>query len=277
MRELKFWKMHGIGNDYVVIDNTEEKLREEEISGFAKRVCRRRFSVGADGLLLVCNSDVGDIKMRIFNPNGTEAEMCGNGIRCVVRLCYEKGIAEKDRMKVETSSGIKRTWLQISGGQVESVKVDMGKPCFDRSSIPMLGKGPYIDEHLEINGETRVVTCLSVGNPHCVLFVNDVELFPVREMGPKIESNEVFPNHTNVEFVQILNPKEIKVRVWERGVGETLACGTGACASVVACYISGKTDRDVTVHLSGGDLEILYDGNIFMKGPVVKIYEGELS
>lgn len=272
--------MHGIGNDYIVIDNREGKLGEGELSGFAKRVCKRRFSVGADGLLLVCNSDIGDVKMRkmrIFNPDGTEAEMCGNGIRCFVKFCYEKGVARKDKLEVETLSGIKRTWLQISRDKVESVKVDMGKPCFDRISIPMLGEELCMNESLEVDGKNRVVTCLSVGNPHCVLFVNNVEVFPVREVGPKIESHEAFPNRTNVEFVQILNRKEIKVRVWERGVGETLACGTGACASVAACYVLGKTDREVTVHLSEGDLEILYDHNIFMKGPVVRIYMGELS
>jgi diaminopimelate epimerase len=277
VKGLKFWKMHGIGNDYIVVDNRDEKLREDNIMNFARQVCQRRFSVGADGLLLVYNSDIADVKMCMFNPDGTEAEMCGNGIRCFVKFCYENEIVRKKKLDVETLAGIKQTQLLTSDGEVKSVKVDMGKPSFDRSSIPMLGKGTCINEKLKVDGETYIVTCISLGNPHCVLFADDVEVFPVQQIGSKIETHKIFPKRINVEFVQIINQEEIKVRVWERGVGETLACGTGACASAVASYVLGKTNRKVTVHLLGGDLEILYNNCILMKGPTIKVFAGELS
>jgi diaminopimelate epimerase len=272
---LKFWKMHGAGNDFIVIDNRDGKIKENELSEFAKRVCERRFSVGADGLLLVYDSDVADVRMRMFNPDGTEAEMCGNGIRCFVKFCYENAITRKKELKVETLAGIKHTWLSVNG-EVKSVKVDLGAPSFERESLPMRGEGKCIGEKLKVDGEIYEVTCLSVGNPHCVLFVDDLEAFPVQEIGLKIETHRMFPKRTNVEFVQVINRGEIRVRVWERGAGETLACGTGACASAVASHTLGKTDKEVTVHLLGGDLKILYDRNIFMTGPAVKVFVGEL-
>jgi diaminopimelate epimerase len=269
--------MHGIGNDYIVIDNRDEKLREGNIVNFARQVCQRRFSVGADGLLFVYNSDIADVKMRMFNPDGTEAEMCGNGIRCFVKFCYENKIVKRKKLDVETLTGIKQTQLLTSDGEVKSVIVDMGKPSFDRSSIPMLGKGTCINEKLKVVSETYSVTCLSLGNPHCVIFVDDVEAFPVQHIGSKIETHKIFPKRINVEFVKKVNCEEIKVRVWERGVGETLACGTGACASVVASYILGKTNKKVTVHLSGGDLEVQYNNGTLMKGSAIKVFVGELS
>ena len=267
--------MHGIGNDFIVIDNRDRKIKENKLSEFAKRICERRFSVGADGLLLVYDPDVADVRMRMFNPDGTEAEMCGNGIRCFVKFCYENGITRKKELNVETLAGIKHTWFSVNG-EVKSVKVDMGAPSFERKSLPMRGEGKCIDEKLKVDGEIYEVTCLSVGNPHCVLFVDDLEAFPVQEIGPKIEAHKVFPKRTNVEFVQVINRGEIKVRVWERGAGETLACGTGACASAVASHTLGKTDKEVTVHLLGGDLKILYDRHFFMTGPAVKVFVGEL-
>jgi diaminopimelate epimerase len=278
VKGLKFWKMHGTGNDYIIIDNRDENLREDNnIMSFARQVCQRRFSVGADGLLLVYNSDIADVKMRMFNPDGTEAEMCGNGIRCFVKFCYENKIVRKKKLYVETLAGIKQTQLLTSDGEVKSVKVNMGKPSFNRSSIPMLGKGTCINEKLKVDGETYTVTCLSLGNPHCVLFADDVEAFSVQQIGSKIETYNIFPKRINVEFVQIVNREEIKVRVWERGVGETLACGTGACASAVVCYVLGKTDRKVTVHLLGGDLKISYNNCVLMRGPTIKVFAGELS
>ena len=273
---LKFWKMHGIGNDYIVIDNRHGIVAEDELSGFARRVCQRRFSVGADGLLLVCNSDVADVKMRMFNADGTEAEMCGNGIRCFVKFCYENGIIMKDRISVETLAGIRQAWLSMSDDEVKSVKVDMGKPSFEANAIPMFGEGTWINKELKVNGESYAATCLSIGNPHCVLFVYDVERFPVQELGPKIENHKLFPKRINVEFVEIINAEKIKVRVWERGIGETLACGTGACASAVTTSVLGKTGKKVTVHLLGGDLEVLYDDTVFMVGTAVKVFAGEL-
>ena len=202
--------------------------------------------------------------------------MCCNGIRCLVKFCYENNIIQKKKINVETLAGVKQTWLLLNQNKVESVKVDMGKPSFFRHSIPMAGNGKCINERLKINDKTFFVTCLSVGNPHCVLIVEDLESFPVEKIGPKIENHNIFYNRINVDFIQILNKKEIKLRVWERGVGETLACGTGACASSVASYILGKTNREVTVHLPGGDLDIAYKNNIYMKGAVAKIYRGEI-
>ena len=197
--------MHGLGNDYIIVDNRDGKIREGEMSGLAKRLCERRFSVGADGLLLVHGSSVADVRLRIFNSDGTEAEMCGNGIRCFAKYCYENGVAKKEELRIETLAGTKRTWLTVEGGKVKSVKVDMGSPVLERSRIPMLGRGTCIDEELKAGKEKFRVTCLSVGNPHCVIFVDDVMGFPVREVGSKIENHRLFPNRVNVEFVQVLN------------------------------------------------------------------------
>lgn len=275
VKGLKFWKMHGLGNDYIVIDNTDEKFRRRKLGELAKILCQRRFSVGADGLLLVCNSRVAEVKMRIFNPDGSEAEMCGNGIRCLAKFCYENGIVKKKTFNIETLAGIKRVWLSANG-EVENVKVDMGEPSFDRKAIPMFGEGKCINEELKVDDEIYKVTCLSVGNPHCVTFVDDLASVPLEKVGPKIENHKKFPKRVNAEFVQVLSPKEIKVRVWERGVGETVACGTGACASVVASYTIGKTDKRVKVNLLGGSLEVSYDGRLLIEGPAVKVFAGEL-
>jgi diaminopimelate epimerase len=275
VKGLKFWKMHGLGNDYIVIDNTDEKLQRRNLGEIAKILCQRRFSVGADGLLLACKSKVADVKMRIFNPDGSEAEMCGNGIRCLAKFCYENGIVQKNTFKIETLAGIRQVWLSAND-EVDNVKVDMGEPSFDRKTIPMLGEGKCINEELEVDGEVYKVTCLSIGNPHCVTFVENLASFPLEKVGPKIEKHEKFPKRVNAEFVQILSPKEVKVRVWERGVGETMACGTGACASVAASYILGKTGKKVKVNLLGGSLEVSYNGRLFMEGPVAKVFAGEL-
>jgi diaminopimelate epimerase len=277
LAEVRFWKMHGLGNDYIVIDNRDRKIKEREISDLAQKLCQRRFSVGADGLLLVYDSAVADVKMRIFNADGSEAEICGNGIRCFAKYCYENGVVRKKETRIETLAGVKEAWLTVENGKVSKVKVDMGVPSLERGSLPMLGQGPCINEDLEVDGERFRVTCLSVGNPHCVLFVDDVEGFPVQDVGPKIEDHKLFPRRVNVEFVQVLNRNELKVRVWERGCGETFACGTGACASVVAGNLLKKVGNIVTVHLLGGDLEIEYSGNVWMTGPAVKVFEGILA
>ncbi|MEM2820444.1 MAG: diaminopimelate epimerase, partial [Candidatus Bathyarchaeia archaeon] len=254
MVELIFWKMHGLGNDYILIDNRDGRLHEEILSLLAQKLCRRRFSVGADGLLLVYDSDVADVKMRIFNADGSEAEMCGNGIRCIAKYCYENGIIKRDEMRIETLAGIRTVWLNIEDDRVRTVTVDMGSPVFRREHIPVAGEGDFIDEELRVNCEVFRATCLSVGNPHCVIFVENVDDFPVTYYGPKIENHPLFPKKINVEFVQVIRQDLIKVRVWERGVGETLACGTGACASVVAGKILGKVNRECAVQLLGGEL-----------------------
>ncbi len=273
---MRFWKMHGLGNDYVVIDNREEKISGKQAAELAKRLCERRLSVGADGLLLVSNSKVGDVKIRIFNADGSEAEMCGNGIRCFAKYCYENSIAPKQEFTVETLSGLKHVWLTIKNGEVSAVKVDMGAPNWERSSLPMLGQGTCINENLDINGEAYKVTCLSIGNPHCIIFVDKVDDFPVEQIGPKVENHKAFPKRTNVGFVQVLNPDELKVRVWERGCGETLACGTGSCAAVAAANKLGKVGNKVTVHVLGGDLQVEVAKSLFLSGAAEKVFEGTL-
>ncbi len=273
---MKFWKMHGLGNDYVVIDNRDEKIGTTEAAKLAKKLCERKFSVGADGLLLVSNSSVGDVEMQIFNADGSEAEMCGNGIRCFSKYCYENKVVKKDQFNVETLAGTKQVWLTLKGNKVTSIKVDMDAPNWDRKALPMKGEGICISQDLELDEENYKITCLSMGNPHCVIFVENVDEFPVEYIGPIIENHEVFPKRTNVAFVQILNKKELKVRVWERGCGETLACGTGACAAAAAANKLGKVGNKVTVHLLGGDLQVDIAEHLLMSGAAEKVFEGRL-
>ncbi len=273
---MRFWKMHGLGNDYIVIDNRDQKIGDKQVAELAKRLCERRFSIGADGLLLVSNSNVANVKMRIFNADGSEAEMCGNGIRCFAKYCYENDIATKNEFTVETLSGIKRVWLAIENQEVKTVKVDMGAPNWERTSLPMLGQGTCINENLKVDGEAYKVTCLSMGNPHCVLFVDKVDDFPVEQVGQKIENHKAFPKRTNVGFAQVLNRNELKVRVWERGCGETLACGTGTCAAVAAANKLGKVGNMVTVHVLGGDLQVEVGKSLFLIGAAEKVFEGTL-
>jgi len=268
--------MHGLGNDFIVVDNRDGKISDTKAAELARKLCERRFSVGADGLLLLSNSTLADVKMRIFNADGSEAEMCGNGIRCLAKYCHENNIVRKSALAVETLAGIKQTWLTTENHDVKSVKVDMGTAAFERSAIPMRGEGTCIDQDLQVDGEQYKVTCLSVGNPHCVVFVPEVDAFPVELVGPKIENHKLFPKKTNVEFVQVLNENELRVRVWERGCGETFACGTGACAAVAAGKRLGKVSGKVTVHLVGGDLGIDYADRLLMSGPDEKVFEGKL-
>jgi diaminopimelate epimerase len=271
---MKFWKMHGLGNDYIVIDDRDEKVTDA--AELAKKLCDRRFSVGADGLLLVCSSRVADVKMRILNADGSEAEMCGNGIRCFAKYCYENNIAKKTEFPVETLSGIKHVWLTLKGNQVLVVKVDMGAPNWQRASLPMLGKDTCINCALEIDGEPYKVTCLSMGNPHCIIFVENLDAFPIDYVGPIVENDRTFPKRTNVVFVQVLNKNELKVRVWERGCGETLSCGTGTCAAVAAANKLEKVGNEVTVHVLGGDLQVGVGKTLFLSGAAEKVYEGTL-
>ncbi len=273
---MLFWKMHGLGNDYIVIDNRKEGISGSQAEDLAKRLCERRFSVGADGLLLVSNSKVADAKMRIFNADGSEAEMCGNGIRCFAKYCYENGIVVNPEFIVETLSGLKHVWLAVNEEEVTTVKVDMGAPNWQRSSLPMAGEGTCINEDLAVNGETFKVTCLSMGNPHCVIFVDCIDCFPVEDIGSKIENNKAFPKRTNVGFVEVLNRNELNVRVWERGCGETLACGTGTCAAVAAANKLGKVGNKVIVHVLGGDLQVEVAESLFLSGAAEKVFEGKL-
>jgi diaminopimelate epimerase len=273
---MQFWKMHGLGNDYVVIDNRDGKISDKQAPRWAERLCERRFSVGADGLLLIYNSSVADVKMRIFNSDGSEAEMCGNGIRCFSKYCYEKDIVVKTEFKVETLSGVKLVQLTLNGGEVSSVKVDMGAPNWQRSSFSMAGEGTFINQPLEVDDDLYKVTCLSMGNPHCVTFVENVDVFPVYTVGKLIENHKAFPRRTNVGFAQVLGRNEMSLRVWERGCGETLACGTGTCAAAAAANKLGKVGDKVTVHLLGGDLQVEVGETILLSGAAEKVFEGTL-
>ncbi len=273
---MRFWKMHGLGNDYIVIDNRDNKISGKKAADLAKRVCERRFSVGADGLLLVSDSKVADAKMEIFNSDGSEAEMCGNGIRCFAKYCYENNIVPRQEFRVETLSGIKNVWLSIKSKEVTAVKVDMGIPNWQRNLIPMVGQGTYINEILTVNGKDYKVTCLSIGNPHCVMFVDKVDDFPVEQIGPKIENHKAFPKRTNVGFAEVINRNELKVRVWERGCGETLACGTGTCAAVAVANKLGMVNENVTAHVLGGDLRVEVAEHLFLSGAAKKVFEGTL-
>ncbi len=278
---IVFVKMHGIGNDFVVIGALDDlPLPEEKLSEFARFVCDRHFGVGADGVIWILPSQVADFKMRIFNPDGSEAEMCGNGIRCAAKWFYDRDYAKGKAVQVETLAGIKTVWVQEENGKAVAVTVDMGEPIFAPSLVPTsLGEGSEaIEVPLSVEGVgTYIVSAVSMGNPHCVIFVNDVDNFPVETIGPRIEHHPAFPKRTNVEFVQVLSRNEMKVRVWERGAGLTLACGTGACASLVIASRTGRTDRKAKVHLPGGTLTIEWrdDGRIYMTGPAVEVFWGE--
>lgn len=269
---LQFTKMHGLGNDFIVIDCTKTEVTSPNI--LAKNLCRRRFGIGADQVLLVMPSESSDFKMRIFNADGGEVEMCGNGIRCFAKYVLNKGLTQKSNISVETQAGIISP--NING---ELVEVDMGEPILEGRNIPVNKEGLITSMEFKVLGRIFYITCVSMGNPHCVIIVEDIADLDIGKYGPLIENNSFFPKRTNVEFVQIINLNEIAVKVWERGAGITMACGTGACASVVASVLNKKTDRDVTAHMDGGDLYIkwLKDNNrVIMSGPAEFIFEGSV-
>ena len=276
---IKFTKMQGLGNDYVYMDAIHQKLENE--SSLAQFVSNRHFGIGSDGLILICKSDVADFKMRMFNSDGSEAEMCGNGIRCVGKFVYDKGLTDKTTVTVETLAGIKTLELNTKEGKVETVKVDMGEPILNPKEIPVISdEEPVKNLMLEAEGRKFKFTCVSMGNPHAITEVEDTEKFDVEKYGKVLEVDKAFPNKTNVEFIQIVDKNHVKMRVWERGAGETLACGTGACATAVACYLNGKADRNVEVELLGGKLFIEWNeenNHIFMTGPAVTVFEGVIE
>lgn len=276
---MKFTKMQGIGNDYIYINCFEQKV--EHPSELSVKLSERHFGIGSDGIILIEPSEIADCRMDIYNADGSQARMCGNGIRCVGKYVYERGIAKKDVLKVDTMSGIKTLQLTIQDDIVTSVTVDMGKPSLDAGALPVsLRAGEIVDEPIMVDGSECRITCVSMGNPHCVLFVDDVSKIEIENIGPKLENHKIFPQKANVEFIQVVNKNEINMRVWERGSGETWACGTGACAAVVACAVNKKTLRSVRVHLKGGDLEINWDektGCVFMKGPAAFVFDGTIE
>lgn len=274
---MQFTKWHGIGNDFVIINGFQVKL--EDYSKAAVEVCHRRFGIGADGLVAILPSDKADFTMRIFNSDGSEAEMCGNVTRCVARYVYENGLTDKTKITLETHAGIIKPELIITDGQVRSVKVDMGQPRLTRGLIPMGGNPDEeaVNIPLEIDGQIFMITGVSVGNPHCVIFVDNVAAVDLPVIGPKIETHPLFPKKTNVEFVQVLDRKKMRMRVWERGAGITMACGTGASSVLVAAVLNDKSDRQATIILDGGELLVEWgqDNHVYMTGPAIEVFRGE--
>ena len=277
----RFTKMHGIGNDFVVIDAHYRALPEDTLPEISRRLCHRKFGIGADGLILILDSDSADFRMRMFNPDGSEPEMCGNGIRCFAKYVHDHGLTSDRRITVETGAGILPLDLQVSEHRVDSVRVDMGPPYLRRDEIPMGGSGssPVIGEHIVVDGTDFALTAVSMGNPHAVIFTDDAAAIPLDRVGPRIETHPLFPARANVHFVQVQSTEEITMRTWERGAGATLACGTGACASVVAAILNGRTGRRVLAHLPGGDLLVEWteDNHVYMTGPAVEVFEGEID
>ncbi len=278
---LKFTKMHGIGNDYIYINAIEQKI--DDPNALAIKLSDRHFSIGGDGVILICSSDVADAKMRMFNADGSEGMMCGNGVRCVGKYVYDNLLDDKSRdtITIETLSGIKTLRITAVDGKAELLEVDMGKAELKASLIPVVADSEeVISKPLMVNDTEYIITCVSMGNPHCVTFVDDVDSLDLERIGPHFENHEAFPQRINTEFVKVIDENTLQMRVWERGSGETWACGTGACATVVAACENGycKKGEDVTVHLRGGDLIINYtDDRVLMTGPATKVFDGEIE
>ena len=276
---MKFTKMHGCGNDYVYVNCFEETV--ENPAAVARFVSDRHYGIGSDGLILICPSEIADFRMAMYNLDGSEGKMCGNGVRCIAKYVYDHHLTDKTQISLETLGGIKYLDLNIKDGKVETVKVDMGEPILKPEEIPVkLSKDVVIDEPVEVDGKVWNMTCISMGNPHAVVFVDDTKSLDLEAMGPSFENHAIFPEQVNTEFVHVIDRKTVDMRVWERGSGETFACGTGACATAFACILNGKTDDQVLVHLVGGDLLIEYDretNHIFMTGPATEVFSGEID
>ena len=276
---LKFTKMQGIGNDYVYVNCLDQAV--DNPSSLSRMVSDRHFGIGSDGLILIRPSVKADFFMEMFNADGSRSAMCGNGIRCVGKYVYDHGLTDKTELTVNTLDGVKYLTLDVEEGHVVSVTVDMGEPHLDPDTIPVLAnRSPVVAEPIEIGARRFEMTCVSMGNPHAVIFVDSTIGYPVHEIGRAFEFHPTFPERVNAEFVEVLNRSEVNMRVWERGAGETLACGTGACASTVACVLNGLTDDEITVHLIGGDLLVRWDrqlNRVFMSGPAATVFEGEID
>lgn len=274
---MRFTKMQGIGNDYIYVNCFEEHVTDP--AALAVRMSRPHFGVGADGLVLIEPSDVADFAMRIFNSDGSESEMCGNAVRCIGKYVYERGMTDKTEITLMTGSGLKIIHLDVVGGMVRSVRVDMGTPELNPRKVPVDLPGEIVLNHrLEIGGMHYVINCVSMGNPHCVIFVSDPDDVDLSMIGSTIENHRLFPNRTNVEFVSIRDRHHLRMRVWERGAGETMACGTGACAALVAAVLTGRADRDVMIQLNGGSLHVEWspeDNHVYKEGPAEFVFDGE--
>ena len=276
---IKFTKMQGLGNDYIYINCLNQRI--EEPSKTAKLMSDRHFGIGSDGIVLILPSKIADFKMRMFNSDGSEAEMCGNAIRCVGKYVFDNELTKKPTIEIETLSGIKILVMTICNDKITQVKVDMGEPILDPKLIPVIhNKSIFLSEYVQIENTKYSITCVSIGNPHAIIFVDDVNTLKIKDIGPKIETHGLFPKKINVEFVQIINKSTLKMRVWERGAGETLACGTGACAVLVASVLNNISERISTIKLLGGDLNIEWnekDNHVYMTGPAVKVFDGEIQ
>ena len=276
---MEFVKMEGCGNDYVYVNGFNTKI--DNPNELSKIVSDRHFGIGSDGLIVINPSEVADFKMSMYNADGSEGKMCGNGIRCVAKYVYDYKMIDKEVITVETLAGIKTLKLNVVNGKVKTVRVNMGSPIINAKDVPVISdKEKVINEPVVIDGKEYGITCVSMGNPHAITFVDDTDSLKIEKIGPGFEKNEIFPDRVNTEFIQIIDRKTIKMRVWERGSGETLACGTGACASVVACVLNNLTDNKVTVKLLGGDLEIKYDtdkNTVYMTGPARIAFTGNID
>ncbi|SMC85875.1 diaminopimelate epimerase [Papillibacter cinnamivorans] len=276
---MKFTKMQGLGNDYIYINCFEEHLeRPEELS---RKLSDRHFGVGADGLILIGPSKTADFKMEMYNADGSSGEMCGNGIRCVGRYVHDRGLTDQETITVETGAGIKTLRLHVEDGKAKKATVDMGEPILEPEKIPVLGGGErFIARSVEVGGREWTVTCVSMGNPHAVIFVPETEALNLAEIGPLFEFHPLFPNRINTEFVKVLDGETLQMRVWERGSGETMACGTGACATLVAAVLNGFCKRSGTVRLLGGTLQITWDegdNHVYMTGPAEFVFDGSIA
>ena len=276
--KLPFTKMQGISNDYVYVNAFVTKVADA--STVARKVSDRHTGIGGDGLILICPSETAHARMEMYNADGSRGKMCGNGIRCVGKYVYDHGLVQANPLKIDTDTGLKTLFLELTDGKVSRVTVDMGEPILDGPSIPVAAKGQVVNQPLSVEGKTYQVTCVSMGNPHCVTFVDIVEPLDLERTGPKFEHHSFFPDRVNTEFIQVMSPTELNMRVWERGSGETWACGTGACAAAVAAVLNNKTGRRVTIHLRGGDLEIEWraeDNHVYMTGPAEEVFEGTIE
>ncbi len=276
---MEFTKMHGCGNDYVYVNGFTNKI--ENPNKLSEIVSNRNFGIGSDGLIVINPSDVADFKMSMYNADGSEGKMCGNGIRCVAKYVYDNKMTDKTTITVETLSGIKTLVLNVEDEKVKTVRVNMGTPILKSKDVPVVSdKEQVIDEPIKVNDKEYRITCVSMGNPHAVTFIDDTDSLEIEKIGPLFENNEIFPDRVNTEFIQVVDRNNIKMRVWERGSGETLACGTGACASVVACVLNGLTENKVTVSLLGGDLFIEYNKEenvVYMTGPATISFTGNIE
>ncbi|MDO4293459.1 MAG: diaminopimelate epimerase [Eubacteriales bacterium] len=279
--KIRFTKMQGCGNDYVYINGFTEKLEPEEKPAFVRMVSDRHFGIGSDGAIFINPSDQADFEMEMYNADGSRAEMCGNGIRCVAKYVHDRGMTDREQFTIVSGGQVKAMELTVEDGKTRAVRVDMGEPVLEAARVPVLCKKERaVDEPVTAAGREWRMTCVSMGNPHAVIFVEDTEHFPLEQVGPCFETLERFPNRTNTEFVKVLSPDRVRMRVWERGAGETLACGTGCCATAVACVLTGRTGRRVTVEVLGGELLIEWDertGHVFMTGPAEFVFDGEIE